>query len=213
MTIEEATKLLKMSDQAIWLKGLEKEQKEAKDMAIKSLEAWELLERPVIGYENIYSVDILGNVRRIDTNNILSPYKTEQGYMVVGLSLDGDCKLYKVHRLVAQAFIPNPQNKKCINHIDGNKENNCVWNLEWCTHKENNIHAGDTGLVTNAMKIKVIETGQVFESLGSCARALGGHEASLSRCIRKGIPYYNFHFEVLEKPHGFIDKHFSEVSK
>lgn len=66
------------------------------------------------------------------------------GYRSISLGLNG--KHYKIHRLVAKLFIPNPLNKKCVNHIDGNKTNNNVTNLEWVTHAENAQHAVDTGL-------------------------------------------------------------------
>lgn len=69
-----------------------------------------------------------------------------RGYLVVGLTANGKRKSFSVHRLVAEAFIPNPENKSCINHIDGNKLNNRVDNLEHCTHSHNNKHAYDTGL-------------------------------------------------------------------
>lgn len=65
-----------------------------------------------------------------------------RGYLSVGIRR----KTHMVHRLVAQAFIPNPENKPCVNHRDGNKQNNSVSNLEWCTIKENNLHARQTGL-------------------------------------------------------------------
>lgn len=79
---------------------------------------------------------------------------TNWGYRMVVLTVDGK-KLYKnVHRLVAEAFIPNPENKRTINHIDGNKLNNCVQNLEWATTRENVCHARDA-LGTKSAKISM----------------------------------------------------------
>ena len=67
--------------------------------------------------------------------------------MQVHLVANGNSKLVVIHRLVAKAFIPNPQNKAQVNHIDGNKKNNNVRNLEWCTNQENVIHAINIGLI------------------------------------------------------------------
>lgn len=64
-------------------------------------------------------------------------------------------KTHMIHRLVAQAFIPNPDNKPCVNHIDGNKLNNHVSNLEWCSIQENNLHARQTGLHKQAVGHKI----------------------------------------------------------
>lgn len=97
--------------------------------------------KDIIGYEGHYQVSNLGNVRSIKFNRIklLTPYKEikRYGYLSVYLRLPGSKKIKKVHRLVAEAFIPNPDNLPCVNHIDENKENNCVENLEWCTVEYN----------------------------------------------------------------------------
>ncbi len=76
---------------------------------------------------------------------ILTPV-INNGYAYVMLKHNGKYKHYAIHRLVTEAFIPNPDNKPEVNHIDGDKSNNVVYNLEWCTGKENKIHAYNTGL-------------------------------------------------------------------
>lgn len=72
------------------------------------------------------------------------------GYFQINLYINGKCKTFMLHRLVANAFIPNPNNLPCVNHIDGNKLNNQLSNLEWVTHKDNMRHAFRTGLVRPA---------------------------------------------------------------
>ena len=104
----------------------------------------------VIGYEGLYWINNSGDVLTFNWKNtgkraILKP-ATDQGYKKVGLQKDGKLKTHRVHRLVAAVYIPNPDNKPMINHIDGNKANNNVSNLEWCTAKENTKHAIDNGL-------------------------------------------------------------------
>ena len=106
-----------------------------------------------VGYEGKYQVSNLGNVRSISNNKgtyqerLLSQRQTTtSNYLYVNFTVKDVTKQHSVHRLVAKAFIPNPENKPFINHIDGNKYNNSVDNLEWCTQKENIQHAFKTGL-------------------------------------------------------------------
>ena len=80
----------------------------------------------------------------------MSYFENNRGYLTVVIRR----KTHMVHRLVAQAFIPNPEGKPCVNHIDGNKQNNALGNLEWCTIKENNHHARETGLHKQAKGYK-----------------------------------------------------------
>lgn len=88
-------------------------------------------------YEGLYEVSNWGRVRNTRTGRVLRHWKDEDGYLLVNLCKDGVRKHYKVHRLVAQAFIPNPDGLPEVNHIDQNKENNCVENLEWCDRAYN----------------------------------------------------------------------------
>ena len=106
-----------------------------------------------------YEVSNLGRVKSPDfilkvptgqswirKGKILKPYKNKKGYLICDIRVDGKRKIVPLHRLVALAFIPNVDNKPQVNHIDGNKQNNCVENLEWCTNSENQIHAFKHGL-------------------------------------------------------------------
>ncbi len=104
----------------------------------------------IIGYEGLYQVSNYGRIKSLKrTINLKNNYSKRKnilktfinhGYIQIGLCKNGKCVTKKVHRIVAEAFITNPYNKPCVNHIDGNKENNCVNNLEWCSYKENSIH-------------------------------------------------------------------------
>lgn len=120
------------------------------------MEQW----KDILGYEEYYEVSNLGRVRskeRIlphninDGNYVKKPkiLKTQEkkGYEFVAICIDGVRKALPVHRLVAKAFLPNPENKPQVNHIDGNKLNNRLDNLEWATAKENVDHAVRTGLI------------------------------------------------------------------
>lgn len=105
---------------------------------IEEIEIWKDIE----GYEGLYQVSNFGNVKSLNYNrsgkeNILKPQKNENKYLHISLCKNKKQKTFLLHRLVALAFLKNPQNFPCINHKDENKENNHVDNLEWCTHEYN----------------------------------------------------------------------------
>lgn len=109
------------------------------------IEIW----KDIKGYEGKYQISNLGNVRSLyDENQICKTPRTKMlrlcernGYCTIVLSMKGKRKSLQVHRLVAEAFIPNTKNKPFINHIDENRKNNNVNNLEWCTQLENVKHS------------------------------------------------------------------------
>jgi len=119
--------------------------------------------KPIVGYEQHYEVSNLGRVKSkavfiphtgnwteegyIKKIKIKNLHINRYGYLHVKLCKYGQCKHHLVHRLVGMAFLPEPNKKLQINHIDGNKLNNCVTNLEWATSKENMAHAWQTGLI------------------------------------------------------------------
>lgn len=106
--------------------------------------------------ETVYSISDIGEVRNDKTQKILSQ-RTQQGYKHVTLAINKKGKSFRVHRLVALAFIPNPDNKPFVNHIDGCRSNNNVNNLEWVTPSENTQHAVRTGLMLPSKEKAVIQ--------------------------------------------------------
>jgi hypothetical protein len=106
--------------------------------------------RDINGYEGLYLVNSGGDIYSVRANKVLKQFyrgsRADNKYLVVDLNSGGNRKTVSVHRVVAEAFIPNPNNLPCVNHKDGNKDNNCSDNLEWCTYSENNYHAFRTGL-------------------------------------------------------------------
>lgn len=111
-------------------------------------------------YQGIYQINELGEILTLkrfgrgSTNSMIDRYmkqRVHNGYSIVDLSKNGTKKTFSVHRLVAETFIINTENKQCINHKDGNRLNNNVTNLEWCTHSENNKHSYQSNGRTNPM--------------------------------------------------------------
>lgn len=128
--------------------------------------------KPVVGYEGIYEVHAYGMVRSLDRlikPKGRKPYKKKgvvlkehlsNGYYTVQLCRNGNISRKQTHRLVAEAFINNDENKPCVNHKDFNRLNNTYTNLEWCTQKENIRHATDNGR-TNAIKGERVNTNKL----------------------------------------------------
>lgn len=156
--------------------------------------------KDIAGYEGLYQVSNFGRVKSLGNKSnhkgaIILKQSDVQGYMCVGIRRDNGSKMVKVHRLVALAFIPNPECKTQINHKDGDKHNNVVSNLEWVTCAENIAHAEKTGLRNHpegidprSKKVKQIdvlsgEVVAVYESMHQMARETGFSRANVTRCI------------------------------
>lgn len=105
----------------------------------------ELQQQRIKNFES-YIISTDGRVYSTISTKYLKPNPDGRGYPMVIFQKRENRKAWLIHRLVANAFIPNPENKRCINHIDGDKTNNNVENLEWCTHSENILHAYRLGL-------------------------------------------------------------------
>lgn len=166
--------------------------------------------KDIVGYEGLYQISNLGEVKRLEKEfshiakderigkrsqgaysrttkleeKILKGIKTDKGYLAVGLIKDGKSKKFRVHRLVAMMFIPNPHNKLEVNHIDGNKENNSVDNLEWSTGKENRQHALDNGFVAGRDKLSERDIEWIVENYEKGSRTNGALPISRKFGIR-----------------------------
>ena len=101
--------------------------------------------KEINGYKNLYWIDENGIIINRHGRKLKTHLNTH-GYPVVGLSKNNSKKIFSIHRLIAEAFIPNPENKPHINHKDGIKTNHNINNLEWCTPSENMLHAFKIGL-------------------------------------------------------------------
>lgn len=161
------------------------------------MELW----KAVPDYPN-YEVSTWGRVRNIERGTFLKP-KLDKGYYRVHLSKKCDVKPKAVHRLVAEAFIEGNHDGLQVNHINGYKTCNDVWNLEWVTPSENISHAYNMGLkeapCPNPIPVKIIETGEVFSSYSECARYINGSKRHVGECA-EGIrqTHKGYHFRKLE---------------
>lgn len=159
--------------------------------------------RPVVGYEGIYEVSNLGRVKRIlccqgTKSGILSQgvrvhrYSTGIArYNHVVLSYKGNTETKSVHRLVAEAFIPNPEGKRTVNHKDGNGENNVVSNLEWATQREQELHKWhilghkikSDKFGYKPTRVRCTDTGEVFDSIRLACIAKNVDRNCLGKCL------------------------------
>ena len=131
----------------------------------------------------MYFINTKGDVLslRSPTPKYMKPRINTTGYYQVML-FDGEKVVPKcLHRLLAAAFIPNPNNLPYVNHIDGNKQNNALYNLEWCTASYNIKHAYDMGLLksTRAIKVICVETNTEYESINKAGIQTGISESSI----------------------------------
>ena len=147
--------------------------------------------KDIDGYEGLYAITSCGKVWSYRTKKFLKPWFNGCGYLYVGLHKDGKTKKLRVHKLVAEAYIPNPNNLEDVDHIDGNKEHNYINNLQWMTHADN-VRKGCN------KPVKCIETGEVFESAKIAAKEMGLDKDGISRtCRGKYKTTGGYHFEFI----------------
>lgn len=143
-----------------------------------------------------YSVSNTGEVRKDTNNYMMKPY-IQNGYAHITLQINKKPKRFNIHRLVAIAFIPNPENKPYVNHIDGNRSNNHVNNLEWVTAAENTQHAVRTGLMQPTREKAVIQFGldgnKIFEykSIAEAARMTNSSTSKITICCQRQREQHN----------------------
>lgn len=159
--------------------------------------------KPVRGYEGLYEVSNLGSVRSLPRQagkfrikgRVLKQAKGRTGYLLVGLSKDGITKTVGVHRLVAEAFVENPEHKETVNHINEDKADNRANNLEWLTLREN-IHYGTRAeraraTITKNLGIPVLQIAAdghnalaEYDSISLAAEAVGAQATEILTCIK-----------------------------
>ena len=165
------------------------------------MEIWKEIE----GYEGLYEVSNLGNVKSLISGKIRKTSKEKSGYIFIALSKNGIKKQYKIHRLVAQAFIENPNNYEEVNHKDEDKTNNKVENLEWCDHKYNANYGtaiqrrlmtekqnpkrkeiidkrrkSNTNHQNTSKQVMCVETGKIYPSTHQVQRELGFSQGNIT---------------------------------
>ena len=147
------------------------------------------------GFEEFedYGITSCGRVYSFKSKKFLKPSKDKNGYLQVNLTNGkGQRKTVRIHRLVALAYIPNPNNYDTVDHMDENKEHNYINNLQWMTRRENKSKSW-------CKKVYCVELDKVFESGAAAARELGLHEPNVCNvCNGKQNKTGGYHFKFVE---------------
>lgn len=134
--------------------------------------------KKVMEYEDLYEVSNLGRIRNCKSGKLVMQSVTISGYKRATLYKNGKPKTKLVHRLVAEAFLPNPSNYTIVNHIDENKLNNVVTNLEWCTQSQNIMHHYKGNIAKSPTKYVVLKIAQDGTTISKYSNILGAARAN-----------------------------------
>lgn len=156
-----------------------------------------------------YRIEKDGRIYSLRRNKYLIPKLNHDGYLRIQIWDKGKCSFVAIHRLVAQEYIPNPENKPFVNHINGNKRDNRVENLEWCTQKENIHHAFKTGLAhkqepnTGPLCKEILvyfpnDTQVIFPSTMEIERRLNIPHSVVSKYATTGKEYKGMYFRYVK---------------
>lgn len=154
--------------------------------------------RDIPGFEGRYAATSCGKIWSYKYKKFLQPCGEENNYQIVMLWDNGKGRCFYVHRLVAMAWLPNPDNLPEVNHIDEHKDNNRLSNLEWCT-KEYNLNYGGRSMRIKK-PVRCIETGEVYNSIYLASKASGGAQPNLSTHLKWGTPktVAGYHWEYVK---------------
>lgn len=163
-----------------------------------------------------YEASTLGRIRNMKTKHIITQHaENEDAYLHVGLYVEHSERIQAyVHVLIAETFLPKTSEDLEVDHLDTNRHNNRVSNLEWVTHSENIRRAFLRGTKKpvehpNAMPIRIVETGETFDSLRKCATAINGDKKGIQKCLRGEYKSHKeLHFELMERSTSMDKKPF-----
>lgn len=150
--------------------------------------------KDIPGFEGKYRVSNLGEV---EVRKVLKPRLTETGYCRVILNDGNKRKEFYVHRLVAKLFLENNDGLPVVNHKDGDKENNSVSNLEWCSYSENELHKIYVLNTGRAKPVRCVETGKEYPSIARASEAVGCSTSGMSKAIKSGWRCRGYHWEYM----------------
>ena len=143
----------------------------------------------------------VSNKGNVVSHKRVAPHPLKVSHNTCGYQRVGAChgSPQYVHRMVAETWIDNPNHYEQVNHINGNKDDNRVENLEWVTQSQNIRHSMRIGLrKAIGTPIRIVETGEVYESIHECARRIGGLQANISACLAgKRSTHRGYHFEYV----------------
>ena len=150
----------------------------------------------IIDFEK-YSVSNFGRIKNNETGYILKGGFDKDGYKQVTLCKNNKQYNRRICRLVAQAFIPNPNNFPQVNHKDENKSNDNVCNLEWCNAEYNNNYGNKIKNAKNTKNVICIETNELFNSIRQLAQKINTSHTTIARYIRNNQPFNNLHYKYI----------------
>ena len=166
----------------------------------------------VPSFESSYAISNKGRVKglrrrvpsksgvfRLSMEKLRCGSEDQDGYLILCLYDDGRSITTPIHRLVAEVFIPNPDNLPQVNHIDGNKHNNCVENLEWCTNQENMDHSWRIGLRDNKRRyhVRCIDTGEEYHSIYAIIRNFRCTYKQFIDIVHEHKEFHGHYYEIL----------------
>lgn len=147
--------------------------------------------KDIKGFEGLYAITSCGRVWSYKSKKFLTPARDRKGYLRVCLYKEGKGNVKGIHRLVAETYIPNPENLETVDHIDSNKEHNYIGNLQWMTNEDNDRKG-------HCKKVRCVELNKIFESQTAAAKELNICRTNIVLCLKgKRKTCGGYHFEYV----------------